>query len=164
MSRVELDARARLFSGALALVCLLTFAWTLEPAFKAAQSRAWPTARATVEAVELVRSSRSVRDRLSLRYAYEVNGASLSSNRYWWGENPSDASARRLAEALPVGSALSVRYNPSNPAEAVVEPRNGLSIVLNLLPLGAGLAFLYPAVFLGPRKRVRPGPRRVARR
>jgi hypothetical protein len=56
-----------------------------------------------------------------LRYRYLVDGREYSGNRYdynstWW----SDSHAHRIVAANPLGQRVEVRYDPRNPADAVL--------------------------------------------
>jgi hypothetical protein len=82
----------------------------------------------------------------NVRYAYRVGGRDYQSTRIYVGRpvlsgNPRDAAA--IVAKYPPNTQVSIHYNPSNPAEAVLEPLNLINaFVLLLGALGFGLSGL----------------------
>jgi len=74
-------------------------------------------------------------------YTYQVNGQTFTSNQVSFGAKASHRKpepAQAMVNAYPTGRGLPVYYNPSNPAEAVLERRAG----------GLGITFVMGIVFL----------------
>ena len=70
---------------------------------------------------------------LSFKFTYSIGGQSYVSTRFYaWGK----PSAFWVVSEYPVGQGFTARYNPNDPAEAVVEPGN------------TGQAFLIAALIL----------------
>lgn len=124
--------------------------------FKAkARSRmvaAWPVARGTVSASEVVRHSstgashkggmvKRVSYEAVVRYAYEAagkkhKGASIGFEKCEGGKSMAEQCVRRF----PKGSEVDVRYNPGDPGEAYLDPRADGSA--RLLLIGAAILVL----------------------
>ena len=77
--------------------------------------------------------------RLIFEFNYTVAGHSYASRRFYvWGRPSADRAVREYA----VGQHLTARYNPEDPAEAVVEPGNvGHSLLIGSI-VSLGLAAL----------------------
>jgi hypothetical protein len=58
-----------------------------------------------------------------VRYEYKVNGSPFSSDKIKVnsGGKPRSEESQKLVARYPVGSTVWVRYNPENPADAVLE-------------------------------------------
>ena len=95
---------------------------------QAARSASWPVTDGKLERCDVVERAgiRSTGDpgtwHLDLAYSYEVNGKSYRSTQYafGYGDNRDDTRHRAIAAELHRSPQLSVRYNPSRPAEAVL--------------------------------------------
>jgi hypothetical protein len=78
----------------------------------------------------------------TIRYTYRVGGRDYQSTRLCVGRpvlsgNPRDAEA--IVAKYPANAQVSIHYNPSNPAEAMLEPLNLISAYVLLLgALGFG--------------------------
>ncbi len=126
-------------------------------------SRQWPTAEGTVDNVRITWDTLStdpgVPDReyfYQVYYSYEVDGQPHSSNRYslgegstasgrWWN---SEEEAREAAfDAYTPSQAITVYYDPADPASAVVNPGANTStyipLIFGAVLLIAGLALVW---------------------
>jgi uncharacterized protein DUF3592 len=133
---------------------------------RANAARSWPRVTGWVvrsgvrSATVRVRSSISAsRYRTALRYApqviyqYEVEGRRYEGERLHMGDtamHSGEAVAERSAARYPVGSQVTVYYDPANPADATLDPRTGWGTrVLGLVALGVlGIALVVAAVFI----------------
>jgi len=129
MSEVFQNA-ALLFGGLFACLMLLCGALLVGVGLFVLQrhraAASWPQAPAVVEASEVVAERRFEDDlfyRPLVRYRYAAPGGCFvgdklaSTGRLY----PKEAAARRVAARYPVGSSVMARYNPADPAEAVLE-------------------------------------------
>lgn len=90
-------------------------------------ARHWPQAAGTIVASEVAADTRhedSPMYRPTIRYRYAAPGGEftadqLSATGRSYGR---PGAARRVVEGFPVGRTVMVRYNPVNPAEALLEP------------------------------------------
>ncbi len=100
---------------------------------KAQASLSWPTAPGVVVSSEVKESVSTDEDgpstssyRPKIVYTYQAGGATYQSDRYSFGASSSN---RRAAEQIVArytpGMAVSVRYNPEKPAEAVLASEAG---------------------------------------
>ena len=115
---------------------------------KAQTSQSWPTAAGTVLAAELKEHvSHDYDDTPSTRYSFEpvveysyaVGAQTFTSRRIGYGANRfSRSQAQKTVERYPVGSAVTVHYNPTNPTEAVLETQASGSMLFLIL----GIIFL----------------------
>ncbi len=87
---------------------------------------AWPQAAAVIEVSEVIAERHfegNLYFRPIIRYRYSAPGGSYSgdqlatSNRLY----PKESTAQKVTARYPVGSTVMARYNPANPAEAVLE-------------------------------------------
>ena len=96
---------------------------------KAQTSQRWPTAAARVLASEVKEHVRHDSDNQTqfsyepvVEYNYAVGGQTYASRRIAYGANSfGRGQAQKMIERYPVGSAVTARYNPANPTEAVLE-------------------------------------------
>jgi hypothetical protein len=133
-------------------VCLLLACGSAQGIFpwlrRAHTMSRWPTVRGKIS------SSWAVLDGEKLAYAYQVGGGSYVGHHVWWvatgGSGAGDATPQELAEKYPPGSDVTVYYDPSHPAHAVLEPRNmrnaKVAIVATVAFSFFGLAFLAAAL------------------
>jgi hypothetical protein len=115
----------------------------------------WLTAPGKVVEAGVTRggSTRNAYFSPAIRYSYEVNGKTRQGTRLRFGmvATRGRGGSEKILAPYPVGGAISVRYNPDNPDESVLEParvgRNLLAgaIVCGLLFL-AGAAIVAMAV------------------
>ena len=108
--------------------------------------------------VQVISSGKGASYDARLRYAYRVAGRDFVGNRYRYGSFTASAErARTLSARYPVGAPVSVRYNPADPADAILTPGiEGADLFaplfllpFNLLPFAIG-----PALY-GPRLSIR---------
>ena len=110
-------------------------------------SRHWPTTRGTVRAKGSHQGSAAHGDSLGfVKYVYSVGGAEYVSARYdFAGRNVGDGAVAALLRHA-VGDQVVVRYDPANPARAVLEPgptpANYWRLALAVATLLAGLVLV----------------------
>jgi hypothetical protein len=139
---------------------------------KAAGSSEWPSAEGVILAstVEFQAGKKGGGTyHARVRYAYEAEAKRLTGTRIAFGDYGSNdpSHARGIVERYPKGSAVAVRYRPSDPETAVLEPglqgqawfSPGLGLVFLLL--GVGLVVGLPRVL--PAGTTRLGPAGGAR-
>ena len=116
---------------------------------RAKASLDWPSAPGKIIAssVEKHRSSRSngrssTTYHAEIRYAFSVDGRSLTGSRVAYGDyGSSDPDhAREIAGRYPVGKPVTVYYMPENPEESLLEP--GLKWQAWMMP-AFGLVFFF---------------------
>jgi hypothetical protein len=118
---------------------------------KIAACRRWPTVTGKVMRTRLDsmvedddsdagRSHRSPRETeyfgATIRYAFSVAGREYQSTRRYIGRPVLSGSPRAAAKVLakyPPDAAVTVHYNPANPAEAVLEPGNLANVNMALI-------------------------------
>lgn len=96
---------------------------------KAQAAQSWPVAPGQIlfSTVETHTSTDSDGDTSThyeprVEYSYAVMGSPMKGNRISYGAMGSDyKSAQKTADQYPVGSAVSVHYNPEKPSESVLE-------------------------------------------
>jgi hypothetical protein len=92
--------------------------------WKSSQVEAWPTAQGEFLERELAEDSDSdsTTYRVSVRYAYRVAGRRYESERLAFGYTGSSGrgSHQAIHDKLMRGETVLVRYNPADPAEAVL--------------------------------------------
>ena len=104
----------------------------------------WPTAKGTVT------STWNTLDGERIKYEYEVGGHHYVGRRIGYevvgGGSSADPTPQELTEKYPPGAEVTVYYNPSHPATAVLEPRNmqnaKMSFVFTLAFGFFGLVFI----------------------
>lgn len=121
-----------------ASVVLLGVAFLVQNLMKRANARSEPTATWPVVTGKVVRSElhhapgatarRGVQFgddslRLRFRYTYAVGGASFESDQVTRDNAHAGDMERTWAKRYPVGAAVTVHYNPSDPSVAVLETR-----------------------------------------
>jgi len=91
---------------------------------RAEASRKWPTAPATITASAVEKlPDRRWRYRAALQYTYRVGNKDYQSSRVFWGGNEGrQKHMASVVETYPAGRTVRVRYDPKNPAEAVLDP------------------------------------------
>jgi hypothetical protein len=108
------------------------------------KSRAWPrtSGTITVDDLERDRMLRFTTYRAEVAYRYTVEGKEYAANRVFFGDSVatslSGPAARRIVK-YPVGSKVTVFYDPARPSTAVLEPGASWQ---NWLELAFGLVFL----------------------
>lgn len=91
---------------------------------RADASKKWPTASGTITASALERSPESKRRyRAAVQYSYRVGGKDYQSSRVFWAGNEGrENHMASVVETYPAGTKVRVHYDPSDPAEAVLDP------------------------------------------
>jgi hypothetical protein len=110
---------------------------------RALASRSWPTARGTVTRSFVEEDNdEGVTYTARVTYRYSVGGREFSSNQVQAGGLLSWGwvrCAERVTDRYPIGASVRVRYLPSNPKIALLEPGFNFSIGFYF---AAGIAFL----------------------
>ena len=124
-----------LICGAFIAVGCGIIAFGLHQRARAAAARDWPLAEGVVERIEVKREwhsgSRGSGGRWQYEpyivYAYEVDGVRRVNDRRGFTSSSSSKpdAARRFVAAHPVGSGVSVRVNPADPADSVLDAESG---------------------------------------
>ena len=117
--------------------------------------KTWPTATGTVTSskvgTHLARSSRggtTTKFMPEVDYEYQVNEITYRGSAVGFGKaTMSSKKSRQVVERYPQGSAVSVRYDPQDPAKAVLEPKalgfgNNLALAIIIVVMGIVLFFL----------------------
>ncbi len=153
---VGLAAIAMAILGPLAL-------WFLTFDIRTAQeAKAWPTVEGQVTSSELHTCPLCDGPRYSVHIAYQyvVDSRQFSGKKLTFGSASFDSQseADALHKKFPRGSVAKVYYNPSDPAQAVLEPRFAMAMT-DVLMIGGMLAFdawlVWEGVKFGAR-RLRP--------
>jgi len=127
--------------------------WTIVSNARA--SATWPTAEGRVTSSEIEHSTDSEGDddytpRVS--YTYQVNGLSYENFTIKFGETTysSERTALEILARYPIGAAVTVHYDPSNPDRAVLEAgvSGGSYIVLSVGLIFVVVSLLPPPFFL----------------
>jgi hypothetical protein len=114
------------------------------------ESTDWPETRGEVVASRFAWSS-SPRSGTSywpvIRYRYDVGGRVLESDRVSFRATYDKSRVEQAIRSYPVGSAVSVHFQPGDPRQAVLEPGSfdGQTRLRVLLPIEV-VAFLFTAV------------------
>jgi len=119
----------------------------------ASKTQRWPTAPGRVETSDV--QSRQVRSRSTNQrsaswktryrpkvvYGYDVAGVHYRGDKisYSGAAGSSDALAQKIVERYPVGTPLTVHYNPDSPGESAIDPR---------VPPGLYVFYLVPVIVL----------------
>jgi len=121
---------------------------------KADQTKTWPAADGTIVESD-VKEHISMEDMDGIasttyepvvKYTYTAAGQTYTGGRINYGPNQSDSgTARKTISRYPLGSTVSVRYDPQNPAEAVLETNAAGSKLFMII----GIMFLVLGVCLG---------------
>lgn len=141
-------------------ICLLFVAlglWSMRLGFRARSlaqaSVGWPTVTGKVTACDLSHSVR--RDRKTnvmmhryepkVCYAYDVGGQMLQSQVIRFGnlETASEKTARGYLERYPLGSDVTVRYNPEDPSVSTLE-----TVSAGTGQIGVGIAIIVIATLV----------------
>lgn len=119
----------------------------------AAQARRWPAVSGFIETSDITtyqRRNRATKDsvvrwktlyRPNIVYGYDVAGVHYRGDKVSYfgsGANSADI-AQQVAARYPVGTALTVHYNPENPSQSAIDPRT---------PLGIYFFYLVPVIVL----------------
>ena len=131
-----------------------TIGWSLWAAWQSFASRNWRTTQGVILVSDLQRNRDAEGGfmyRAEISYTYSVNNEEFIAGRTRFGDWLQlswSTPAARIVRRYPKGSSVVVHYDPSEPAEAVLEP--GASwFVLGALALGLVLGLLGLAAVLG---------------
>lgn len=158
------ELTARTLVAAIPLIFGLGLAtWSVITLYRADASENWPIVNGTIVSATVggQEAERSDTEYFTLRpniyYEFEVDGIRYTSNRISFGLSAygDEDRAQRMVALYPPGKSVPIRYNPKNPAVAVLEP-GGSRLLFGLL--GAGL-FTAAASVVG-LVRALPSPRR----
>ena len=114
-------------------------------------SSRWPTVRGRITESTFLETGdgEGMSFRAAIAYAYTVDGVFHTAKRVRFGDRvelPFPRTPARMVDAYPLGREVDVRYNPNDPAEAVLEPGPSLfivgGIVLGVVFIGAGVLLL----------------------
>jgi len=119
----------------------------------AAASRGWPEARGVIESAEVTSRSDGHEQRLygaSVRYRYDVAGKRYTGERvsYESGQSPQREIAEGVIRRYAPGTEVAVRFDPANPAKAVLEPGSSAIGPWVLVAIGAVVALGGLAMFV----------------
>jgi hypothetical protein len=87
-------------------------------------------------------------------YTYQVNGQAFTSKNLTFGfqdSSRSQSKAQTAAARFAPGQAVTVFYNPANPAEAALERRTSgtsASLIIGIAFLAVGLCLCCPAIYM----------------
>lgn len=132
-------------------ISLLIYGWNLNR--KSTSTPNWPAVKGKVLNIQVNRVSQSggmgyspVAFAPVIEYTYQVDGLTYQGNNLSSGPSAGTDSvtAQKIADRYSPGKAVTVRYNPSNPREAMVEvnPAKGNFYVM------AGVIALFLAVII----------------
>ena len=110
----------------------------LRSVFRANQAKNWPTAKGTIESCRIEESSDSdggTSYKVEVRYLYAVRGRSYEGTRIAFGYSGSSGRAahQEIADRLNASETVLVRYDPLQPANAVLAYGLNRSILLLLV-------------------------------
>ncbi|MDX2161615.1 MAG: DUF3592 domain-containing protein [bacterium] len=141
-----------------ALALFFLFQW-VKGRQRTAASAAWSSTTGRVIAASVVRSARTGNSGgayyPSIMYQYQVNGQQYTGNRLHFGARMGTGFYQQVqarVNEFPVGSAVTVYYDPSNPADAVLErTTSGGALQLIMVMVLFGAALLVAVQFGGLR-------------
>ncbi|MCI0396561.1 MAG: DUF3592 domain-containing protein [Chloroflexi bacterium] len=123
-------------------------------------STAWPTAQGQVVSSEVTVSTSSEGGdsyNPQVTFVYAVNDQQYQDDTIKFGETSygNRNRAQEVADKYPVGATVTVYYDPSDPATAVLEPgvSGGSYLILGLGVFFAVMAFVTPSSMLFFRRR-----------
>jgi hypothetical protein len=107
-----------------------------------ARMRHWPTVPGRIESADVKAFQTRAGDRSrwvthfrpNVTYGYEVKGVRYTGHKTGTTARVSSNIARPMRPGHAEGAAVTVHYNPENPAEAIVDPRTGPLWLLWLVP------------------------------
>ncbi|MBN1979605.1 MAG: DUF3592 domain-containing protein [Anaerolineae bacterium] len=124
-----------IFIVALAALGIFLIAFSLRSRKKAAASQSWPATFGQITKAEVKQSASTDDDGRTtyayypaVEYTYQIGGQTYTSKRMSFGgvvAYGSWAKAEAGLARFPVGSQVTVYYNPEKPAEAVLEQKAG---------------------------------------
>jgi hypothetical protein len=133
---------------------------TVTQALQAKQAADWPTAQGrVVQSTVDVQEGKAVPFSAHVEYDFTVDGRSYHGQRIAMGPTKRDrqrADVEAVLARYPAGQAVAVHYNPTNPGDAVLEPRlelAGMNLGVSIFSgaLAAGGVYLIYRGFRRPR-------------
>ncbi len=125
-------------------------------------SQGWPATTGTVTEARVTYSTQTDTDGDSsdsyfpqVSYTYQALGQEYAGHKISFGFAKAHNSRRQAENELaryPLGSQVTVYYNPSNPAEAVLERKAGGTVIATVLGVAfilLGLCIACPLIFSG---------------
>jgi len=96
---------------------------SLLPVYQDLQTSSWETTEGEVILSEISSGSEPGTQKPNIEYTYSVNGVNYSSNRIhaFGGYSSSGSYARDTVSKYPIGTELTVYYNPEKPSESAIE-------------------------------------------
>jgi hypothetical protein len=124
VERRMIDAVLILFGVIAFAVGAVLYVVQLRQGLRADASKKWPKAEATVLTSALEPSPEHKRRyRAAIQYRYRVGRKDYQSDRIFWGGNEGRRRhMESVVSAYPAGASMGIRYDPQNPAEAVIDP------------------------------------------
>jgi hypothetical protein len=118
---------------------------------KAQRAKSWPSVpgRVLESSLRAVLDNRGRTYRAYILYEYAVGGVTRRSDVWRLGVGTSSFTkgSTEVVERYPVGTAVTVFFDPDNPADAMLEPGNAswFLFVAGMLFAGAGVLLLFKA-------------------
>jgi hypothetical protein len=111
--------------GVLAIPILIGACWLLADFLFASASSSWPSVAGTVEKCEIrqIVKTRSTQYKVAMVYSYQVEQKRYSGERFNTRENylSGEEDAKRVAASFAPGAECRIFYDPSDPAQSVIE-------------------------------------------
>lgn len=102
------------------------------------KARNWPTAEATISEAKIVESHDSDGStyRAAFKYEYTIDGKQFSNDRYGLMRfSGSRRGAKKRLNQHPVGSKITIYYDPLEPEESLMNRQLGWEMLLGLIPI-----------------------------
>jgi hypothetical protein len=127
----------------LLLIDILLLVWIFFTRRKVKQASNWPSVGGTVTLSTLreYEESDGYVTYPDVMYSYQVGGYTYQGSRIAPGQAVGGSGARKVIARYPVGSQVTVFYNPQNPTEAVLEKKAPALFLLWLMLIIFNLAF-----------------------
>jgi hypothetical protein len=127
-NRRSLDAGAVMSPSVVLLICAVAFgvggvvfySFARRVERQGNASRSWPTVPGRVLSSEIRRGQKG-NISPAITYRYAIAGKDYTGTRASFAGTTGQAESSRLVNAFPVGAAVSVAYDPADPASAVLE-------------------------------------------
>jgi hypothetical protein len=141
-----------MMSFIMAVLCIFVGAWAaIRSVLDPLRSSSWPTAagRITVsEVITVTNSDEGNTFQAVVAYTFQVQGKSFSGDEPYFGseaERSWISFARRVQRRYPVGSAVTVYYDPEDPNKSVLQRRISGSLMFAFL---AGVTVVLMGVYV----------------
>jgi hypothetical protein len=126
-----MDTILYLFPAFFVVLGIVLFAFGIRQLRKAKLAESWPTTPGVIQSCELRQHSSTDDDGMTsytyepvVQFSYSFMGVSYSGSQYRMGSRGTSFNRKKaetIANRYPVSRQVAVRYNPDNPAEAVLE-------------------------------------------